>query len=71
MHGLDRLSPSYRDSQRSGDLKLLRDHRSDSSYAKQKVMHIVFYISKKVLCNYAVPPKTTVTAKLYSMGADP
>ena len=34
-------------------------------YAKQKVMHIVFYISKKVLCNYAVPPKTTVTAKLY------
>ena len=30
-------------------------------YAKQKVMHIVFYTSKKVLCNYAVPPKTTVT----------
>ena len=34
-------------------------------YAKQKVMHIVFYTSKKVLCNYAVPPKTTVTAELY------
>ena len=44
-----------------------RPQKAIWGYAKQKVMHIVFYTSKKVLCNYAVPPppKTTVTAKLY------
>ena len=42
-----------------------RPKKAIRGYAKQKVMHIVFYTSKKVLCNYAVPPKTTVTAKLY------
>ena len=42
-----------------------RPQKAIRGYAKQKVMHLVFYTSKKVLCNYAVPPKTTVTAKLY------
>jgi len=33
--------------------------------AKLKTMHIIFYSSSKVLCDYAVPPGTTVNGELY------
>lgn len=33
--------------------------------AKLKTMHIIFYSSSKVLCDYAVPPGTTVNGALY------
>ena len=35
-----------------------RPQKAVRGNTKLKTMHIVFYSSKKVLCNYAVPPKT-------------